>query len=71
MKKTIDTLITALIIAAIIFVPYLFGSVLYDDDMAAMLWIKGVLTILGLISGTYLIISLVMLIYTTVKNWKV
>ena len=66
-----NTLITAAIIAVFIYVPYLFGSVLYDDDKAVFLWSKGMSTILGLIGFTSLISTLVLMIYTTVKNWKV
>ena len=68
MKKTKDILITAVIIAALVFVPYLFGSVLYDDDVAVFLWFRGLLTIFGLAGFTSGVVGLALMIYTTVKN---
>lgn len=71
MKKTKDIIITAVIIAALVFVPYLFGSMIYDDDKAVFLWFNGLLTIFGLAGFTTFVVGGALMIYETVKNWKV
>ena len=66
-----NTLITAAIIAVFIYVPYMFGSVLYDDDMAVYLWVKGFILLFVLSLFTSGLTKVMLFIYENLKNWKV
>ena len=66
-----NKLITAAIIAVFIYVPYLFGSVLYDDDKAVYLWVKGFILLFVMSLFTAGLTKVLLFIYENVKNWKI